>query len=448
MRPFPGAMTAAAMASLLLFAGCSLLSFPSSSGAASRAQFTMTETISDGAQAPTLAFAALAMMTGNLDAQSFFPPGKVADYTGFQYLRDNDPSNMGHDTDFLTRIANNVIYILNNGQMAQLAALAAAQESSVNLYAYKRFTLMTAFRELLANDIPSGSTGLNIDAVKSASRDLYLVDGQIAFDRAVLYANIYHSMNGTQLACLDAMRGKGYDSWPDVTSDQIASKMRGLSSDDAVLVMTYAGDIFSWYAGSLEADVYFCPERHGTYFGSFYMKDAPAIGVADYSISEQLTATAGSALCDSAEGFVTASQAASISSLVDQQRDNLYAGSTSIVGVRTQIATLLRSLRASTASGASVNAQVLALSATYGELDGEDNYLYATTFASVYASLSEAQKTKLAVLRASIMSGTYADGSTFDFSTCTSPYLYSSPLSDTSVVASYISNAASLFFEP
>ena len=25
----------------------------------------------------------------------------------------------------------------------------------------------------------------------------------------------------------------------------------------------------SWYAGSVTADVYFCPERQGTYFGSF-----------------------------------------------------------------------------------------------------------------------------------------------------------------------------------
>ena len=43
--------------------------------------------------------------------------------------------------------------------------------------------------------------------------------------------------------------------------------------------MTYAGDLFSWYAGSLEADVYFCPERQGTYYGGFYIKDAPAIGI-------------------------------------------------------------------------------------------------------------------------------------------------------------------------
>ena len=78
------------------------------------AGFNLAQTLSDQAQRTTLAFAGLGMMTGNLEAQSFFPPGKVADYTGFQYLRDNDPDNMGHNTSFLTRIANNVIYILDD----------------------------------------------------------------------------------------------------------------------------------------------------------------------------------------------------------------------------------------------------------------------------------------------------------------------------------------------
>ena len=97
--------------------------------------FTMAQTISDGAQLTTLAFDGLAIMTGNLDSQSFFPPGKVADYTGFQYLRDNDPDNMGHNTSFLTRIANNVIYLLNDSQLTQLVTLAVAQQGQVSLYA-------------------------------------------------------------------------------------------------------------------------------------------------------------------------------------------------------------------------------------------------------------------------------------------------------------------------
>ena len=427
----------------LIALGC--VSYAQTSGTSNLPEYTTTQTISDFAQQTTLAFAGLGVMTGNLDSQSFFPPGKVADYTGFQYLRDNDPDNMGHNTSFLTRIANNVLYILNDSQLSQLKTLAAAQQSQIDLYGYKRFALMEAFRRLMDGDSPSGSAGLSFDAVMQASHDLYLIDGQISFDRALLYANIYSSMDSTQTAYLNAMKGKGWSSWPDITNAQVAAKTQGLSQNAAVAVMTYASDLFSWYSGSVDADVYFCPERHGTYFGSFYIKDAPAVGHEGYSISEQLTATAGAALCDSSKGYVTADQAAAISSLVDIQRNNLYAGATSIVGIRTQIATLLRSLLVSTGSSSTVNSQVLALSGTYGDLDGEDNYHYATVYAQVYKTMSAAQKTSLTVLRKAIMSGTYSDGTAFDFSVCTTPFLYSGAITGTSVLAPYIADTDYLF---
>ena len=426
-------------------------SVPAASSASSAAApaFTMARTLSDGAQRTTLAFSGLAMVTGNLEAQSFFPPGKVADYTGFQYLRDNDPDNMGHNTSFLTRIANNVIYILDDSQLAQLRILATSQLSQIDEYGYRRFPLMSAFRRLLDGDVPRGSAGLNLNAVKKASRELYLIDGQISFDRALLYARVLASLDSAQKAHLDAMKGKGWSSWPDITDAQVKAKMQGLPQGTAVAMMTYAGDLFSWCAGSVDADVYFCPERQGTYYGSFYIKDAPAIGHEGYSIDEQLTATAGAALCDSSKGYVTADQAALVSSLVTTQKNNLYASASSnIVQVRTEIAMLLRSLLTSTAGSESVRARVLALSATYGDLDGENNYAYATVFAQVYWSLSADQKARLAGLRQSIMSGTYADGTRFDYSLCTTPFLYSSPVTDRRVLEPYLASTDALFFEP
>lgn len=336
-----------------------------SASSQSTAAFNLAQTLSDQAQRTTLAFDGLAMVTGNLNAQSFFPPGKVADYFGFQYLRDNDPDNMGHNTSFLTRIANNVIYILNSTQLAKLAAV----------------------------------------------------------------------------------KGQGFNSWSNITNAQIQSKAQSLPQGTLQDVMTYAGDIFSWYAGSVDADVYFCPERHGTYFGGFYIKDAPAVGHEGYSISEQLTATAGAALCDASKGYVTQVQATLVSSLVDLQRNNLYAGTTNIVQTRTQIATLLRSLRTSTASAASVKTQVLALSTTYGTLDGENNCHYATVFAKFASTLTTDQKTKLTALRKSLMSGTYSNGTSFDYSTCTTPFLYSTVIKDTSVLAPYVNNTDSLFLK-
>ena len=410
--------------------------------------FNMAQTLSDGAQRTTIAFAGLALITGNLKAQSFFPPGKGADYTGFQYLRDNDPDHMGHNTSFLTRVANNVIYLLNDNQFAQLKTLATAQLTQINQYGYKRYPLMKAFRRTLDSQIPVGSTGLNLNAVKKASRELYLLDGQISFDRALLYATIIKSLDSNQKAYLAAMKGKGWNSWPNITNDQIRSRMQGLPQGTAVAVMTYASDLFSWYAGSIEADVYFCPERHGTYFGSFYIKDAPAIGHEGYGINEQLTATAGAALSDSTKGYVTPVQAALMSSLVEMQRNNLYKSATAnIVKTRTQIATLLRSLLTSSVSPAAIKTQVLTLSSLYGDLDGANNYNYATVFTQVYKTLTIAQKTKLATLRQSILSGKYADGTPFDYTVATTYFLYSQ-LIGLDLIAPYTDNTDYLFFAP
>ena len=68
-------------------------------------QYNITQATSERAQLHTVAFSGLAFITGNFGADTFFPPGKVADFFGFQYMRDNDKNEKGHNTDFLTRIA-------------------------------------------------------------------------------------------------------------------------------------------------------------------------------------------------------------------------------------------------------------------------------------------------------------------------------------------------------
>ena len=118
-----------------------------------------------------------------------------------------------------------------------------------------------------------------------------------------------------------------------------------------------------------------------------------------------------------------------------------------IVQTRTQIATLLRSLLTSTVNASDVKAQVLALSDVYGDLDGANNYAYTTVFAQVYRGLTTAQKTQLAALRKSILTGTYADGTPFDFTVARVPYLYSDVITD-SQIAPYIGNTDYLFLEP
>ena len=333
-------------------------------------------TLSDEAQGTTIAFDGLAFLTGSLGADSFFPPGKVADFWGFQYLRDNDPSQMGHSGNFLTKAANNVLSILTPSQREQLVTLAENQVDSINQYAYDRFELMDAFRRLLEGDLPAGSTGLDLEAVKAYSAELYRLDGQISFERAETMGGILRSMDASQLAYLDAMVGQGMLDWPDVP-DQLDP--RSLPHDVHVAVMTYAADLFSWYAGSVDADVYFCPERQGTYFGSFYLKDARAMSDPSYVIDSNLTADMGRAFL----ATLTSDQAELVTSLVDAQKPFLYA----IVDRRTDIATQLRRFM----SEASVDsAAVLNLAEQYGELDGEIVYRIATNFAALQASLSPA----------------------------------------------------------
>ncbi len=89
----------------------------------------INQTLSDGAQKNTIAFSGLAFLTGNFCSSTFLPPGKVADYCGFQYFRDNEPDGFGHNTDFLTIVAFNVLDILDADQIDQFVATANNQFS-------------------------------------------------------------------------------------------------------------------------------------------------------------------------------------------------------------------------------------------------------------------------------------------------------------------------------
>jgi hypothetical protein len=387
-------------------AGCAMLGATgqgqgNSGGPAGDPQYTIEQSISDQAQGMTIAFDGLSFLTGSLGADSFFPPGKVADFWGFQYLRDNDVSQMGHNTDFLTKASLNMLNVLTISQRAQLIALAKSQVDSINEYGYARFVLMKAFRRLLEGDVPVGSTGLDEDAVKAYSVELYRLDGEISYARAVVMGGILHALTSTQRATLDSMVGHGMLDWP---TAQEPSELRGLSRDEKVAVMTYAGDLFSWYAGSVEADVYFCPERHGTYFGSFYMKDAPAVGNPNYSISTTLTGDMGQAFLSD----LTSTQAKLVTDLVDVQYPLLLE----ILDTRRSVATELRRF---IAGGTADEATVLGLMDTYGELDGEIVYALATAFAEVGQSLTIAQKAELAALRKQAL-GDFAPSGAFLYS--------------------------------
>lgn len=347
--------------------------------------YSLEQAVSDRAQLATIAFDGLAFLTGDFGGNTFLPPGKVADFCGFQYMRDVDTNQLGHNTSFVPRIANNVLAILTEGEKAKLVALAKEQEKPLAEFARGRFPLIKAFCRLLAGEIPAGSDGLSREAVMAQTARIFAIDGTLSYRRAEVVGGIIRDLTKKQKDALGKMAFDNSATWPDLP-DQIDKK--SLSPAVHVAVMTYASEMFSWYAGNVEADVYFCPERHATYFGSFYMKDIPAMGNPNYSISTSLTGDSGEAFL----AALTESQRAMVTNLVDQQRADLAE----IVTTRRAIATELRRFMKVPSID---EVKVAALAKRYGELDGEISYFYATAFARVGKTLTAEQKGVLLKLR-------------------------------------------------
>jgi len=373
-------------------------------GARPRAEhaYSIQQAISDRAQLHTIAFDGLAFLTGDFGMDTFLPPGKVSDYFGFQFMRDIDAKEGGHNTSFLTRIADNMLSVLNDEQKGRLVALGREQEGDVRRFAEKRLVLIQAFRRNLEGDIPAGSKGLEKDAVVKYSAELYELDGRLALGRAKVMGGVIGSLSEGQKGALGKLKFGDSRTWPEV-GEQLDKP--SMSHEVNVTVMTYASEMFAWYAGSVEADTYFCPERHGMYFGGFGMKTAPAMGKQDYSISTSLTGDSGAAfLAALSEG-----QRKMITDLVDLQRQDLGE----IVKTRRAMATELRRFL----NGQSADpAKVQAWSKRYGELDGEMSYFYATAFAQVGKTLTAQQKESLAKMR------------TTNPADPKGPFLYSTPI--------------------
>jgi hypothetical protein len=349
-------------------------------------QYSTEQAMSDQAQLTTIAFSGLAFITGNAGADTFFPPGKVADFFGFQYMRDVDTAGYGHNTLYLSQVANNVLYILNDTQKEKLIALAKEQAPIYTDFAYNRIPLSNAFRRLLEEDIPSGSSTLDTEAVSEYTSGLYKLDADISYNRAVVVGEIISSLTTDQKAYLAKMEFDNYSSWPDVSEDQTLKK--SMTNNEFIAVMTYASELFSWYKGNLDADVYFCPERHGTYFGGFYMKDYPAMNNPDYFISTTTTGDKGQEFLN----ILNPEQKTLITGIIDEQRSAL----SEIAKIRTEVSTELRKAM----TGELIDkAKVYSLVERYGELDGQISALYATRFAAVNKTLSETQRAALIKLR-------------------------------------------------
>ncbi len=349
--------------------------------------YSIEQATSDQAQLHTIAFSGLAFITGDFGAATFLPPGKVCDFFGFQYMRDIDAGEKGHNPMFLDRCAGNVLRVLTAEQRASVEALAREQAPRFQELAEKRWPLIKAFYTQLKGHAPTGHQALNQQAVIRYVGNLFVVDAELGCRRAQVLGQIAASFTPPQKAYLAGMKFGDFNTWPDVDLD--AYKLpRGTDKLINVAYMTYASELFSWYAGSLEADVYFCPERHGTYFGGFFMKDMPAMGKRDYDISTSVTGDSGRDFLN----LLTEQQRTNLTAVPDQQRKVLKE----VVTVRRAIATELRRfLRGEQAD----SAKVLALGRRYGELDGELSYRYVTAFAQVNRTLTAKQRAACLKLR-------------------------------------------------
>ena len=367
-------------------------------------QYSIEQAISDRAQLSTIAFSGLAFVTGDFGPDTFIPPGKVCDYFGFQYMRDVDVAQKGHNPMFLDRVAGNVLKTLTDEQRKVFADFSREQAKQYNELAMKRFPLIKAFYRQLKGDIPAGGAGLNKEVVTKYVGGIFEYDAEVSYKRAQVFGKIVASLTDEQKASLAQMKFGDFNTWPEVDMEKYKLP-RETDRSVNVAYMTCASEFFSWYAGSVEADVYFCPERHGTYFGSFYMKDMPAMGKKDYDISTAITGDSGETFLK----LLTPEQRVSITAIPEAQRKDLKE----IIEVRKAVSIELRKfLKGETPD----KQKVLSLGRRYGELDGEMSWMYATAFAKANKTLSADQRATLKKLR------------NLDGYTSAPAYLYSTPM--------------------
>ncbi|MEI6035093.1 MAG: hypothetical protein WCS65_12550 [Verrucomicrobiae bacterium] len=367
-------------------------------------QYSIEQAASDNAQLHTIAFNGLAFVTGDFGADTFLPPGKVCDFFGFQYMRDIDAAHKGHNPMFLDRVAGNVLQILTDEQRALFEKAAQQEAAQLRALAEKRFPLIKAFCRQLDGDIPAGSQGLNEAAVIKYAGDIFAADAEVSWRRAQIFGQVASALSMQQKEYLAKMTFGDFNTWPAVDMEKYKLP-RGTEKMVNVAYMTFASEFFSWYAGSVKADTYFCPERHGTYFGGFYMKDMPAMGKRDFDISTSVTGDSGKEFLN----ILTVDQRKNITAIPDLQRKALQE----IITVRAAIS---KELRKFLSGGQADQQTVVALGRRYGELDGEMSCYYAVAFAKANRTLTADQRKALVKLR------------NLDGYTSAPAYIYSDPV--------------------
>ncbi len=350
-------------------------------------KYSIEQATSDEAQQNTISFAALSFMSSGICEMSFLPPGKHASYFGFQYLRDVVGGAAGHGQDFVPHVANNMLYILSSEQRMILIDLAKQQQGKIRQFALQRFPLLLSFERYANNQMPVGTTRLDKSKIIQHSGELYALDGELSYERAIAFGKVVASLTQDQKNYIDQFKNKAYESWPQ-RSEQV--EKRQFEHSTHVALMTYASELLSWYVGDLKKDVYFTPERTAAYFGAYWTKAAPmkAVRRDNYRISTALTGDSGAAFLR----ILNQQQKSQITNLIQLQNPFLME----MVNIRELIVREIREIfRGKEAS----QKKIVSLSHRFGELDGEIAYLYANAYANIRNSLSQSQLQKATDIR-------------------------------------------------
>ncbi|MCP4405107.1 MAG: hypothetical protein GY801_48375, partial [bacterium] len=177
--------------------------------------YSITQATADETQLHTIAFAALSFMSSDLCDMSFLPPGKHASYFGFQYLRDVIGGAEGHGQNFVPKVANNLLYILNDEQEQILIELAEQQTEKIIQFAVMRFPLLVAFERYADKKLPNGTSQLNHSRIVEHSADLYALDGELSYERAVGFGKVVQSFSDAQKQSLEELTAKPFQAWPE-----------------------------------------------------------------------------------------------------------------------------------------------------------------------------------------------------------------------------------------
>ena len=342
-------------------------------------KYSIEQATSDNAQLNTISFAAMSFMSSDLCEISFLPPGKHASFFGFQYLRDVVGGRAGHEQNFVPRVANNMLYILNSKQKAILLEMAKKQQDKIQEFALMRFPILMAIEKFANNDLPNGKKQLKKRAIVKQSGDLYALDGELSYERAIGFAKVINSLTQKQKRYLDKFKNKDFSSWPK-RKDQL--NKREYDHEVHVSLMTYSSELFSWYLGDVKKDTYFTPERTASYFGSYWTKAAPmkAVKRDNYRISTSLTSDSGTNFLQSLDNDMQSK----ITDLVQEQKRHLNQ----MVTLRKNIANQTREIY----NGKKDNLEMIVnLSREFGELDGKITYMYANTFRDIKNNLSSSK---------------------------------------------------------